>query len=104
MDGEAAYNGDFQFDHLGTGRIVGVAHVSPRVLRPRRLQHEDPRSRVDPLRIEDHRGPRHGLAEPQIHGWRNSLRDAGEDDRLPRPYRRWTHSFVEPRRNRGVRV
>lgn len=64
VDGEAAYNGDFQFDHFGTGRIVGVAHVSSRVFRPRRLQHEDPCSRVDPFRIEDHRSPRHGLAKP----------------------------------------
>lgn len=49
MDGEAAYDGDFQFDSLGTGGIVRVADVSTGVLDPGWLQHQDTGTRVYPL-------------------------------------------------------
>lgn len=76
MDGEAAYDGDFQLHSLGAGGIVRVADVSAGVLDPGRLQHQHTGPRVDPLRVEDHRRARHGLAEPEIRGRRDTLRDA----------------------------
>lgn len=76
MDGKAAYDGDFQLHSLGASCIVRVADVSASVLDPGRLQHQHAGTRVDPLRVEDHRRPRHGLAEPEIRGWRDTLRDA----------------------------
>lgn len=100
MDGEAAYDGDFQLDSLGTGGIVRVADVSAGVLDPGRLQHQDAGTRVYPLRVEDHRRARHGLAEPEVRRWRVALRDARQHDRLAGANRPGIHPLVEPRRRR----
>lgn len=100
MDGETAYDGDFQLDSLGTGGIVRVADVSAGILDPGRLQHQDAGARVYPLRVEDHRRARHGLAEPEIRRRRVTLRDARQHDRLAGANRSGIHPLVESRRRR----
>lgn len=100
MDGEAADDGDFQFDPLGAGGVVRVADVSTGVLDPGRLQHQHAGARMDPLRVEDHRRARDGLAEPEVRGRRYALGDAGQHDRLAGANRPGIHSLVESRRRR----
>jgi len=82
MNGEAAYDGDLQFHSLGAGGVVRVADVSTGVLDPRRLQHQHAGTRVYPLRLGDRRRTRDGFAEPEVRRWRDTLRDARQDDRL----------------------
>lgn len=98
MDGEAAYDGDFQYDPLGTSGIVRVADVSASVLDAGWLQHQDTSPRVYPLRVEDHRRARQRLAEPEIRWRRVTLRDAQQHDRLAGADRSGIRSFVESRR------
>jgi len=76
MDREAAYDGDFQFNSLGTSGIVCMADISTGILDSGRLQHQNAGTCVYPLRVEDHRRARHGFAKPEVRRWRITLRDA----------------------------